>query len=258
MQRHYIKHHTFVLSKLVLDSNANRVAGMFHSEPNAKLSRGRPHRGLTSAGAPCYVLFLKTATVASAFAARAAVATSFVTMVFPIGKIAIPASFKCCIPKGMPMIVIKQSIAEATWPNASHKPAKMNQMILPSSPKPPVPMSFCCVSSFLLMASFPNGKNEKLPITKQALPQGIPTIVMNAIAPTNHHASPMMTPPKINHSKLPIALIVFSLLTHNARVQPRPKLGGFCGISAATTKGAQLWTSRCNALLCYGDTIECL
>ena len=42
-----------------------------------------------------YVLLLKSATVASAFAFLAAAATSLVTIVFPIGASAMPASFRC-------------------------------------------------------------------------------------------------------------------------------------------------------------------
>ena len=62
----------------------------------------------------CYLLDLIFETTVSAFALRAAAATSFVTTVLPIGEIEIPASFKCCNANGIPIIVTKQAIAEKT------------------------------------------------------------------------------------------------------------------------------------------------
>src|SRR3984893_17971369 len=44
-------------------------------------------------------------------------------------------------------------------------------------------------------------------MTKHALPHGMPTMDMNAIAPTSHHARPINAPPRMNHRKLPIARI---------------------------------------------------
>lgn len=122
---------------------------------------------------------------------------------------AIPASFKCCKPKGIPIIMIKQASAEMIWPIANQNPAKTNQIILPNKPRVPVPMSPDWFNTSLLTASLPKGKNENCPITKQALPQGIPMIVMKAISPTNHQASPIRTPPNKNQSIFPRNLINF-------------------------------------------------
>ena len=82
------------------------------------------------------------------------------------------------MPKGIPMIVTKLAIAHATCPSASQTPAKMNQMTFPIVPKAPVPISSAWLRSRLLIASLPNGKKEKLPMTKHALPHGMPIIVM--------------------------------------------------------------------------------
>jgi hypothetical protein len=81
------------------------------------------------------------AAVAAPFAARAAAATSLLTIVLPIGARAMPASFRCWMAKGMPMIVRARLTADTTWPIASQMPAKMNQRMFPSRPRPPVPMS---------------------------------------------------------------------------------------------------------------------
>ena len=133
----------------------------------------------------------------------------FETIVLPIGASAIPASFRCCIPNGIPIIVMKLSKAEDTWPIANQTPAKMNHIMFPTVPRDPVPISSFCVSSFRLMASLPKGKNVNWPITKHALPQGMPTTDTYASRPAIHHASPIHTPPRINQSRLPIARIVF-------------------------------------------------
>ena len=112
------------------------------------------------------------------------------------------------------MMVKKQATADTTWPSASQIPANKNQTMLPSKPKVPVPKSSSWVSSLRLMASRPNGKNVKLPITMQARPHGMPTIETKAIKPTSHHSRPMNTPPKMNHKKLPIARMLFLHFSH--------------------------------------------
>ncbi|MNG20186.1 hypothetical protein D3C84_1044180 [compost metagenome] len=113
--------------------------------------------------------------------------------------------------KGMPMIVQKQRIADTTCPSASQTPANKNQMTLPSIPKPLLPTSTFRLSSLRLIASFPNGKNENWPITKHALPHGIPIMVKKHTAPMTHQARPMKIPPRMNQRKLPIERIAYSL-----------------------------------------------
>src|SRR5690606_183281 len=109
------------------------------------------------------------------------------------------------------MMVIKQQSAAVRCPRASQKPASRNQMILPSMPSNPVPISCSPVTSFLRTATLPKGKNENLPRTKQALAQGIPIIVIKATSPANHQVSPRIKPPKINHRIFPNVLIKLSL-----------------------------------------------
>lgn len=80
-------------------------------------------------------------------------------------------------------------------------------MTFPMKPSGLVPISVSLVNSSREMASWPNGKNEKLPITKQARPQGIPIILMKASNPKNHHAKPIKIPPNKNQIMLPNVLM---------------------------------------------------
>lgn len=137
----------------------------------------------------------------------------FVTIVLPMGHSDIDASFKCCSANGIPIIVTKHATAERRCPIASHQPANMNQTALPIQPKGLVPMSIFDVNISRSMASFPKGKNEKRPITKHAFAHGIPTIEINARAPTSHQAKPMIKPPQINQMILPNERIINSLFS---------------------------------------------
>ena len=96
----------------------------------------------------------------------------------PIGAKQAPAILRCWIPKGMPMIVMKQKIALITWAIHNQIPAKITQIIFPIRPNPPVPISSFCVSFFLEITSFPKGKKQNWPITKHAFAQGIVIIKM--------------------------------------------------------------------------------
>ena len=118
--------------------------------------------------------FLNSWIFCSAFAFFAAATSSFETITWPTGNNDIPANLKCCMPNGIPIMVIQQRIPEKACPIISHQPANKNQIILPTIPKPPVPKSSFPVNSFLLIASFPNGKKVNFPITKQDRPHGIP------------------------------------------------------------------------------------
>ena len=79
------------------------------------------------------------------------------------------------MPNGMPTMVTKQASAEAMWPMASQTPMSTNQRMLPISPRAPAAdhrSGPSCILRFT--ARLPNGKKVKVPMTKQARPQGIP------------------------------------------------------------------------------------
>ncbi|CDT76799.1 hypothetical protein VDIAB_100311 [Vibrio diabolicus] len=81
-------------------------------------------------------------------------------------------------------------------------------------------MSISLVNSSREMASFPNGKKEKLPITIHARPQGIPMMLIKAKIPKNHHSNPINTPPNTNQMMLPSVLILFPLLLNVMMLVP--------------------------------------
>ena len=63
------------------------------------------------------------------------------TMILPIGHSAMPASLRCAQAKGMPMMVTASTTAVTTCASASHHPASTSQMMLPTTPSGPVPIS---------------------------------------------------------------------------------------------------------------------
>ncbi len=102
---------------------------------------------------------------------------------------------------------MKHATADMMWPIANQIPvANKNQIMLPIRPSGLVPMSVSFGQS-ITWNRFPDLKweNEKLPITKHALPHGIPSMVSgNASSPKNHHANPINTPPNRNQMMFPI------------------------------------------------------
>lgn len=70
------------------------------------------------------------------------------------------------------------------------------------SPRVPVPISLWPVMVLRLTACLPNGKKVKVPITKQARPQGMPTSEIKQIRPASHQDRPIKTPPSTNQSRL--------------------------------------------------------
>src|SRR5689334_23686928 len=102
------------------------------------------------------------------------------------------------MPNGIPMIEQNHGIADSTWPIASHSPASTNHTMLPSVPSAPVPRSCRPVSSYRSIASRPNGKKQKLPITKHERAHGIPTSEISINRPAAHHPSPIQNPLNTN------------------------------------------------------------
>ena len=94
---------------------------------------------------------------------------------------------------------------------AIQMPASNSQIILPTVPKGPVPMSGWPVSTSRDTGIFPKGKKANSPITKQARPQGMPTMEIKQSTPKNHQVRPIQMPPSKNQITLPRQLMtVFS------------------------------------------------
>jgi hypothetical protein len=84
-------------------------------------------------------------------------------------------------------------------PRANQNPAKTIQIKFKSAVQTPADSDS---TSFL-----PKGQKEKPAILKQAIPNGIPTIVQQHNRPTTIQESPSKMPPKANHSIFPINAI---------------------------------------------------
>jgi hypothetical protein len=78
------------------------------------------------------------------------------------------------MPKGMPMMVMKQSSALAMWPMASQIPANMNHMIFPMAPRTPVPMSLSLVQLLPADGHLAEGEERETADHKAGLPPGNP------------------------------------------------------------------------------------
>ena len=81
------------------------------------------------------------------------------TIALPKGINVSSTSFKCCLPKGMPMMVIKSSTAKTKCIQAVYKPPVTIQIILNKRERQPPEED--AVTTF-----FPNGNNVNKPILK--------------------------------------------------------------------------------------------
>lgn len=103
------------------------------------------------------------------------------------------ASLNCCLPNGMPIMVIQSRPPHIRCSSASGIPETSIQIIFSSNDTAPPPYS----------TSFLNGKKLTDASLKHCLPIGMPTIVRHQIQPARSQLSPLNTPPNINHKKLP-------------------------------------------------------
>jgi hypothetical protein len=76
------------------------------------------------------------------------------TICFPKGISEISINLKCCLAKGMPMMVSKSKIPKAIWPIASHKPPQRIQMIFRRRGRQPL-------AEEVLTAMRPKGQSTK-------------------------------------------------------------------------------------------------
>ena len=74
------------------------------------------------------------------------------------------------------MMVMHRRAPVTAWPMASQTPDKMNQKTLPMPEPTPAP-------GFLTMVR-PNGQSAKSPMRNDAMPNGIPMMVMHHRTPT--------------------------------------------------------------------------
>jgi len=118
-------------------------------------------------------------------------------MVAPKGINASFASLKCCLPKGMPIIVIQNKIPQNKWDNISRNPPQTIQIILRMNRPAPPPYTTC----------LPKGHNASPASLKACSPMGMPIIVIQQITPAITQPRAIIKPPNINQIKLPIIRI---------------------------------------------------
>ena len=94
----------------------------------------------------------------------------------PNGVKAIAASLKCCLPNGIPMMVMQKINPAITCSSASHIPPNKNQRTF--MPVLRQPVEFC-----LLRTSLPNGHRASDAHLNSWIPNGIPIMVIHQISP---------------------------------------------------------------------------
>ena len=99
----------------------------------------KPHEAVKQAGATVTVIGLEFGSMLGGAAITESIEVD------PLGTILAPSGIsemgiilKLAIPSGMPMIVRHIAMPVVRWPMASHSPATINQMTLPSRPNAPV------------------------------------------------------------------------------------------------------------------------
>lgn len=121
---------------------------------------------------------------------------------FPNGVKARPISLKCCIPKGIPTIVMQKSMPSIKCCRHISIPPVNIQIILKRVLKQPDDCS-------LYSTSCPNGTKASTPSLKSCNPNGIPIIVIHEIIPSMMYSMEMISPPKMIQIMFPSSVIMF-------------------------------------------------
>lgn len=122
------------------------------------------------------------------------------TISFPKGANVSSTNFKCCLPNGIPMMVINNNAAKTRCTTAVYNPPVKIQMILNNKLRQLPDEGF--VTTF-----FPNGKSSSIPILKHCMPNGMPIMVIQKTKPVIKYPNAEKKPPQISQIKLPIAFI---------------------------------------------------
>ena len=123
-------------------------------------------------------------------------------MDFPKGVNARFISLKCCLPKGMPMMVMQNKIPNNRWVRAIQKPPHNSQIIFMMVDKHPVLDDVSVIFT-------PKGARPTIANLKHWMPKGIPTIVKQRIKPPIIYSKNIKIPPRIIQIILPKKFIVF-------------------------------------------------
>ena len=117
-------------------------------------------------------------------------------MLFPKGAKAKAAILKCCMPKGMPMIVIHSKRSNPRCVRQIQKPPTNIQIMFMISDKhpPELPSS---------TTRLPKGHKASIANFKVWRPKGIPMIVIISIRLDIRYSTLVIIPPKSNHIIFP-------------------------------------------------------
>lgn len=100
----------------------------------------------------------------------------FSTISLPNGVSATAISLKCCMPNGMPIIVMHNITPKNRCSSIIHTPPQKNHNTFINRDKHPL-----FVADFTVVE--PKGHRESIPSLKHCMPNGIPIIVIIRISP---------------------------------------------------------------------------
>lgn len=126
------------------------------------------------------------------------------------------AILKCCLPKGMPMIVINSNTPKMMCMSHAHKPPIMIHNTLSGIRMQPSSESVSSISA-------PKGHKHNRPILKVWNATGKPMIVQAIARLPVKYPMAASSPPKTNHNTFPIILIVFLLKSFTITLSSDPK-----------------------------------
>ena len=106
------------------------------------------------------------------------------------------ASLKCCIPKGIPMIVIQNNSPKIACDNAIANPPNINHNIFPIIYRQPD-------ARMSVLISAPKGHRANTPSFSVWIAKGIPIIVNIRARLTIKYSLAIIIPPNISHMMFP-------------------------------------------------------
>lgn len=124
------------------------------------------------------------------------------TSLLPKGVRQSPINLKCCLPNGMPIIVIQSKTPKTRCVKAIHMPPQKIHSIFIHVLKQPAPL-------FPSLICRPKGIKVAMPILMHWSPNGIPIIVQHSSMPPIMYPRKTIKPPKINHIRFPSRFMIF-------------------------------------------------
>ena len=126
-------------------------------------------------------------------------------MSFPKGSMAKLANLKCCLPKGIQIIVMENKIPMIKCEMQMVRPPKISHSTFITSDKQPLELS----RSLTVLLK---GQSANKPSLNVCIPKGIPTMVMHNKKLAIKYSMAIRTPQKTNQTMFPSSFIVYSTL----------------------------------------------